>query len=164
VRTQKRNLRSERSMMMSMMTSTTITLFLLVSCCAVGATRKRYEVWASDQSNSMAGQTSLGVLGSFIWIYDSDDIQTQLKSGPDATPLSCTPNDPIGPCDIRKVFPPTLQDSSGIPLSSNSTFGRLHGVLADPQHLYAVANMFTPSVSRCACCSMAWSHTFHRLL
>lgn len=105
-----------------------------------------YEVWASDQSNSMSGQGSLGVRGSFLWIYDSDDIEEQLNDGTDAPPLSCTPNDSVGPCDILDVFPPTLQDSSGNDLSTITVFGRLHGVIGDPQNLYVVANMFTPEV------------------
>jgi hypothetical protein len=130
---------------------TSLALFLLVlsiGCCGCSARKKEYEVWASDQSNSLLGQASLGVRGSYLWIYESDDIEKQLSSaGTNALPLSCTPNDTIGPCDILRIFPPTLTDSSGNPLSSITTFGRLHGVIGDPQHLYVVANMFTPEVS-----------------
>ena len=33
-----------------------------------------YEVWGSDQSNTVTGETSAGVNGSFLWIWDSDSI------------------------------------------------------------------------------------------
>ena len=34
-----------------------------------------YEVWASDQSNSVKDAVSAGVMGSFIWIWNSESIQ-----------------------------------------------------------------------------------------
>ena len=43
-----------------------------------------YEVWASDQSNSVAGAPGPGRNGSFLWIWDSADIEAQLAGGPDA--------------------------------------------------------------------------------
>eukprot|EP00984_Skeletonema_dohrnii_P025925 scaffold15160_cov119-Skeletonema_dohrnii-CCMP3373.AAC.2 len=64
-----------------------------------------YEVWGADQSNSVAGETSAGVKGSFLWIWDSESIADQLAGGADATPLSCTPNDAVGPCDLLDIFP-----------------------------------------------------------
>jgi len=63
-----------------------------------------YEVWAADQSNAVSGQGLLGVMGSFLWIWDSNAIETQLAGGPTADPLSCTSSQ-TGPCDILDVFP-----------------------------------------------------------
>jgi hypothetical protein len=132
-------------------------ILILSGCCLRDCSAsKGYEVWASDQSNSLAGQTALGVRGSYIWIFDSDDIAVQLASSSslslsgttttNAPPLPCTPGTTVGPCSVLDIFPPTLQDSTGNLLLSLSTFGRLHGVIADPQNLYVVANMFTPQV------------------
>jgi hypothetical protein len=64
-----------------------------------------YEVWASDQSNSVPGQTALGVKGSWLWAWDSKDILMQLKGRGDAVPLSCSPVQAHGPYDILKVPP-----------------------------------------------------------
>ena len=50
-----------------------------------------YEIWASDQSNSVPGQNSLGVAGSFLWIFDSVGVKGQLEGSGDATPLPCSP-------------------------------------------------------------------------
>lgn len=86
-----------------------------------------------------------------MWIYDSDDIERQLKDGTLAPPLSCTPNDSVGPCDILDIFPQDLEDSGGNALSTIPEFGRIHGVIGDPQNLYVVANMFTPGVSLYSC-------------
>lgn len=108
-----------------------------------------YEVWASDQSNSVAGQDSLGVKGSFLWIWDSDDIAKQLNDPDTVAPsLSCTPSATTGPCDIMDIFPQTLQERTaddsltGQTLGDLPLFGRLHGVIKDPQQRYVVANMF----------------------
>eukprot|EP00984_Skeletonema_dohrnii_P016903 scaffold7584_cov97-Skeletonema_dohrnii-CCMP3373.AAC.4 len=96
-----------------------------------------YEVWGSDQSNSVAGETSAGVKGSFLWIWDSDSIADQLAGGADASPLSCTPNDAVGPCDLLDIFPQDLEEvGSGDALGSLPAFGRLHGVIKDPSNLY----------------------------
>ena len=47
-----------------------------------------YEVWAADQSNTVAG-VPLGTLGSRIWVWDSRDIEAQVETGIAATPLGC---------------------------------------------------------------------------
>ncbi|MEK9711732.1 MAG: hypothetical protein VW258_04120 [Thalassolituus sp.] len=114
-----------------------------------------YEVWASDQSNSVAGVASRGVEGSWIWVWDSKDIKRQLKGGPDAEALPCGPDmldrNAQGPCNLLDVFPGTLEeyDADGQPtgntLADLNGFGRLHGMLPDPQQRYLNANMFAPS-------------------
>jgi hypothetical protein len=48
---------------------------------------ERYEVWASDQSNSVADAGAAGVRGSYLWIWDSQDIDAQLAGGPAAEPI-----------------------------------------------------------------------------
>lgn len=109
-----------------------------------------YEVWASDQSNSVPGEERLGVKGSFLWVFDTDGIQGQLSGKEKATPLPCTPTKTKGPCDAFEIFPPELNqvDAGGAPtgkqLKDISGFGRLHGVLVDPQNKYVSANFFTP--------------------
>lgn len=124
--------------------------FSCVSSASYGATRASYEVWAADQSNSAEGMSSLGVKGGYIWIWDSDSIQTQLRGGSDAEPLPCTPYASKGPCDILQVFSQRLveynQDGTptGNELGDLEGFGRLHGTLRDPQNLYVAASLFTP--------------------
>ena len=79
-----------------------------------GAEPEGYEVWASDQSNSVSGAGGSGTEGSFLWIWDSADIEAQLAGGPDALPLSCERFDGgatfrnVGPCDLLDVFPQDL--------------------------------------------------------
>ena len=64
-----------------------------------------YEVWGSDQSNSVPGVASRGIDGSYLWIWDSADIEAQLLGGAAATPLSCGPSDGgVGPCDLHDLF------------------------------------------------------------
>ena len=110
------------------------------------AGKSSYEVWGSDQSNSEAGQSSAGKYGSFLWVWDSTDIQEQLNGGADAKPLSCTPGAPEGPCNLLEIFPSTLEDSlSGAILGTLPGFGRLHGVLADKFNRYVAANIFVPT-------------------
>jgi len=108
-----------------------------------------FEVWASDQSNSVPGQESLGVKGSFLWIFDSQGVMDQLAGKSDATPLSCTPENANGPCDAFDVFPQELAQigtdgPTGETLMDLPGFGRLHGKIVDPQNLYVNANFFTP--------------------
>jgi hypothetical protein len=106
----------------------------------------KYEVWGSDQSNSVAGEGSAGVKGSFLWIWDSESIKAQLAGGADATPLSCTPGIDVGPCDLLDIFPPGELKEVGTDtaLEDLSSFGRLHGVLKDPSNRYVTVNIFTP--------------------
>lgn len=108
-----------------------------------------YEVWASDQSNTAPDQGKLGVKGGYIWIWSSEQIQKQLEGYGPAEPSSCTSTAPQGPCDTLEVFPQNLvqyfQDGTqGSPLKDLSGFGRIHGMIRDPQGLYVTVNMFTP--------------------
>lgn len=112
-------------------------------------TKPGYEIWASDQSNSVTGIDARGVKGSYLWIWDSNDMETQLGGGPDALPLACA-GDEVGPCDLLAVFPQTLDEyvngkPTGRKLSNLEGFGRLHGMLADPQNQYVNANIFAPN-------------------
>ncbi|MEM9218961.1 MAG: hypothetical protein AAGD25_32090 [Cyanobacteria bacterium P01_F01_bin.150] len=108
-----------------------------------------YEIWGSDQSNSVADAESRGVNGSWIWVWDSQDVEKQLDTGEVAKPLGCDgsnqPGD--GPCNVYDVFSPSLEeyDSNGATGNTLGTdFGRLHGMLPDPQSLYLNANLFSP--------------------
>ena len=115
-----------------------------------------YEVWASDQSNSVGGVEAAGTRGSFLWIWDSEDIEVQLAGGPLARPISCERDDRgrapsnVGPCDLLDVFPRDLievdanGDPTGASLADLGGFGRLHGMLPDPQQRYVTANIFAP--------------------
>ena len=97
-----------------------------------------YEIWASDQSNSVADQSKLGVAGSFLWIFDSKSVNGQLQGGIDATPLPCTPGATEGPCDIMDMFPSNLV-ANGSTLGNLGKFGRLHGVIKVRTKLIEVA-------------------------
>lgn len=115
-----------------------------------------YEVWGSDQSNSVPG-AARGTEGSFLWIWDSEDIERQLAGGPDAEPIGCGP-ERLGkrhprnaaPCDLNDVFPGDLREIDGTNLSNGNRlrdldgFGRLHGMLPDPSGRYMTANIFAP--------------------
>lgn len=115
-----------------------------------------YEIWGSDQSNSVPNQSALGVAGSLLWIWDSDDLKQTMafntsdetaatRSGYTPTPKSCSPDQEAGPCDLFTIFPSTLTDStSGEALSEVVGFGRWHGVTKDPQNKYVTANIFAP--------------------
>ncbi|MEA2080729.1 MAG: hypothetical protein U9P00_12925 [Pseudomonadota bacterium] len=118
---------------------------------AKNGTNTPYEVWGSDQSNSVPDK-SVGKDGSFIWIWNSEDVDKQITKGTEALPLGCDGNDVPGdgPCDIKHVFPAGLaqHDGSGLTgetlgsLSAGGGFGKLHGMLADPQNLYMNFNSF----------------------
>lgn len=103
-----------------------------------------YEVWGADQSNSVPNVASRGVVGSYLWIWDSNSIQTQIDGEDDAVPLSCSPNKAQGPCDLFDIFPKTLVDEAGNSIEDLGSFGRLHGVIKDPSNRYVNANIFTP--------------------
>ena len=108
-----------------------------------------YEVWASDQSNSVPGQQSLGMKGSFLWIFDSDGVKKQLSGQDEAAALTCTPGKAYGPCEAFEIFPQELNQfgadgPTGNQLKDLPGFGRLHGVLLDPQNRYVNANFFAP--------------------
>jgi len=107
---------------------------------------KSYEIWGSDHSNTVEGQSKLGVAGSYLWIWDSDDIQTKISTGKTPESKSCSPNDTKGPCQLFTIFPKTLTDSaSGETLEEVAGFARWHGVTKDPQNRYVTANIFAPN-------------------
>eukprot|EP00957_Ditylum_brightwellii_P008750 663561-Ditylum_brightwellii.AAC.1 len=111
---------------------------------------KAYEVWGSDQSNSLRGITSPGAAGSFLWIWDSASIQNQLENDVNAAPLSCLPGNANGPCNLLHIFPAHLVEMSatsptGHTLGDLMSFGRLHGVIKDPSNRYVNANIFAPN-------------------
>jgi hypothetical protein len=133
---------------------------IALSICSVAYSAQKpkegYEVWASDQSNSVANANARGVKGSFLWIWDSEDIEKQLAGGEHAAPLGCGKSKKrqkagMGPCNLLDVFPQDLKeyDSSGKftgnTLDDLQGFGRLHGMLPDPQQMYLTANIFAPS-------------------
>ena len=112
---------------------------------------KEYEIWGSDQSNSLAGVDSPGLKGSWLWIWNSKDVEKQIKSGEIAKPLGCDGQNIAGkgPCNLNDIFPATLMeyDRNGKTietLADKTSFGRLHGMLPDPQNLYMNANIFSP--------------------
>ena len=110
-----------------------------------------YEVWGSDQSNSVAGVEAAGVNGSFMWIWDNYSIELQLAGGPPARAVGCSADASVGgPCDLQDVFPGTLVevDGAGQPtgakLADLDNFGRLHGMLPDPLGKYVAGAIFAP--------------------
>ncbi|NEQ48460.1 MAG: hypothetical protein F6K00_34995 [Leptolyngbya sp. SIOISBB] len=113
------------------------------------AEHPEYEIWGSDQSNSVADAEGRGVNGSWIWVWDSQDVETQLTTGEVAEPLGCDgqnrPGD--GPCNVYDVFPSDLveHDVNGATGNELGTdWGRLHGMLPDPQNRYMNVNLFSP--------------------
>ncbi len=112
-----------------------------------------YEIWGSDQSNSVPNIESRGVNGSLLWVWDSKDVKKQLRNGKEAKPLGCDGKNRAGegPCNLLDVFPASLveYDSDGKPtgntLGDLPAFGRLHGILPDPQNRYMNANIFAPN-------------------
>ena len=108
-----------------------------------------YEVWGSDQSNSVGGLESRGVLGSYLWIWDSADIESQLAGGGDAQAIGCGPAGGAGPCDMLNVFPQSLMEMDAYGVATGQTlgdlfgYGKLHGVIPDPRNKYVTTNMFT---------------------
>ncbi|MEO1575365.1 MAG: hypothetical protein AAFU65_10450, partial [Pseudomonadota bacterium] len=129
---------------------TALAVALAATTASAQVSTSGYEVWAADQSNSVAGEKSRGVRGSFIWVWDSDDIEAQLAGGPLAPPLGCDGSaKSVGPCDVLDVFPSTLIEHdadgpTGQTLADVGPFGRLHGMIPDPQNLYLNVNLFAP--------------------
>lgn len=137
-----------------------ISSVLIVAACAVpGVTSAHndrngkqvpYEIWGADQSNSVAGAAARGVDGSLIWVWRSEDVKKQIRRGVSAQPLGCDGNNVPGegPCDLKAVFPETLveHDENGPTgaVLSDYLYGRLHGMLPDPQHRYMNVNLFGP--------------------
>ena len=129
-------------------------LAILASMFTVSSTEAEsngYEIWGSDQSNSVANVDSRGVSGSWLWVWDSKDVKVQLKGGKAAKPLGCNGKNIAGegPCNLYDVFPSTLVENdsngpTGKNLSELPGFGRLHGMLPDPQNLYMNVNIFAP--------------------
>ena len=125
---------------------------------AAGHGSEPYEVWGADQSNSVANTGARGVDGSLIWIWKSEDVIAQVESGNQgkpnrAKPIGCDGNNAPGdgPCDLHDVFPGTLVETeddgttmTGETLGSLPAFGRLHGMIADPQNMYMNINSFVP--------------------
>ncbi len=117
---------------------------------AQGKNKIPYEIWGADQSNSVAGAGSRGVDGSLIWVWKSEDVKKQIKWETTAQPLGCDGNNVPGegPCDLKQVFPGTLaeyddNEATGAFLS-DYLYGRLHGMLPDPQNRYMNINLFGP--------------------
>ena len=130
--------------------SAMLASMLAVSCSPVSESED-YEIWGSDQSNSVSDVDARGVSGSWLWVWDSKDVEEQLKGGEAAQPLGCNGNNipGEGPCNLYDVFPSTLVEndangSTGKTLKELSGFGRLHGMLPDPQNLYMNVNIFAP--------------------
>jgi hypothetical protein len=113
-----------------------------------------YEIWASDQSNSVPGIAAPGVAGGYVWIWDSEDLERQLAGGPDAQPLGCAPGKApgnVGPCNVLDLFPADLEEigadgqPTGLQRGDLAGFGRVHGMLPDPQNRYMNVNLFAPN-------------------
>ncbi|WP_069791727.1 hypothetical protein A5482_013015 [Cyanobacterium sp. IPPAS B-1200] len=129
-----------------------IATTLLIVYQGVAMDHTGYEVWGSDQSNSVAGIETVGTDGGLIWIWDSKDIERQIESGIEAQPLGCDGNNRAGdgPCDVNAVFPPTLAEYNengvtGQTIADLPGFGRLHGMITDPQNKYLNLNLFAPT-------------------
>ena len=126
---------------------------VLLASVSVAQPNPGYEIWAADQSNTISGG-GLGTRGSLIWIWDSEDVEAQLDGGPTAVPVGCDGNNGAnaqpGPCDVLEVFPQDLVEydaqgnATGNTLAASSGFGRLHGMIPDPQNRYFTANLFAP--------------------
>lgn len=105
-----------------------------------GAGSQPYEVYASDQSNSVAGVASRGVDGSFMWVWKGEDVEKQIASKGSFTA-------PATRYNMHDIFPGTLVETGtgttlGALHAGGENFGRLHGMLSDPQGMYMNVNMF----------------------
>ncbi|HSA85919.1 MAG TPA: hypothetical protein VLE46_07040 [Nitrospira sp.] len=105
----------------------------------------KYELWASDQSNSVAGKAALGIDGSLLWIWDNESIETQLDGGLVASPIPCAGT--TAPCDTNLVFPAGLSEHNELNNPTGTArplAGRLHSTFIDPQQKYALLSFFAP--------------------
>ncbi|MEM1368837.1 MAG: hypothetical protein AAGG02_12640 [Cyanobacteria bacterium P01_H01_bin.15] len=125
--------------------------FLAVPILSKASSPIDYEIWGSDQSNSRSGVEARGVSGSWIWIWDRQDLEKQLETGEPAQPIGCDGKNQTGtgPCDLYTVFPSDLIEhdtngATGNSLADLPSFGRLHGMLPDPQNRYMNMNIFAP--------------------
>ncbi|KNC76682.1 hypothetical protein SARC_10828 [Sphaeroforma arctica JP610] len=109
-----------------------------------------YEVWAVDQSNSVAGESALGVKGSFLWVFSSDEIEKQVEGLTEqAKSEPCTPDATEGPCDLLEIFPQDLTASfangtTAGELRDLDSFARFHYARPDASNNYVLINMFMP--------------------
>lgn len=122
-----------------------------------------YEVWATDQSNSVSG-ASVGSDGGYIYIWERPEIESFYVANPGTgsgpVPIGCDydvwPNGQArttytgiagaaGPCDIHKIFPDTLVASNGAgTLGALGSLGRMHSISLDPQNQYYSVNFSAP--------------------
>lgn len=141
---------------MKLLTKTTpIAAAIAVAFAAAPAQAVDYELWAADQSNSVAGMPGIAQSGSFLQIFDSADVEDYMNGGPAAAPQPCA--GVPAPCDIHALFPGTLVENdvngpTGATLDTSNpvgpegkirSIGRLHGALPDPQHKYVNMNFFS---------------------
>jgi hypothetical protein len=105
----------------------------------------QYELWASDQSNTVAGKAALGIDGSLLWIWGNEAIETQLEGGPAASPIPCAGT--IAPCDTNLAFPASLAEHNEFNMPTGNArplTGRLHSAFVDPQQRYVLLSFFAP--------------------
>jgi hypothetical protein len=105
----------------------------------------QYELWASDQSNTVPGKAALGIDGSLIWIWNNEAIEDQLDGGPAASPVPCAGT--AAPCDTNLVFPTGLSEHNEFNSPTGNLrplAGRLHSAFIDPQQKYALLSFFAP--------------------
>ncbi len=134
------------------LTAVAASLALIAASSAATAGTTPYEVYAADQSNSVANAgywstdddgnpifvRARGIDGSFIWVWQGEDVEIQANGGANAVPVKY---------DMHDVFPGTLVETGtgttlGALHASGENFGRLHGMLSDPQGMYMNINMF----------------------
>lgn len=111
-----------------------------------------YEVWVSDQSNSVAGAGGLGLDGSYMSIFEGSDVEAYVAgTGGAPSEIACNGGATPGPCDVHAIFPSTLTEVDDTGLATGQTLAdvglaRLHGALPDPQHKYVNMNFFAPGL------------------
>lgn len=90
---------------MNLAFSSSILAWLAAVARSVEGETASYEVWGVDQSNSVPNATALGVEGSWLWVWDSDDVADAVD-GASTPPISkpCTPDATEGPCDLLQML------------------------------------------------------------